>query len=177
MTDTDIPPAVYGMARRAFITEMDGQNMAATVDTLQYSTEQYRPGPYLKAEVLDRVTSLTRAEVDLRKLLRPDLDEADVAETLARWMLYIAGASIDVEKAIKAMLTSAIPEIEKAFAERVRLELVAHASSLRVLRPNNAVELDTHAYSEQRGWFAAANVVLKAAGMTYIGEREASHDG
>jgi len=163
MTHTDIPPGVYGMARRAFIGEINRQNMAATVETLQYSTEPYQPGPSLKAEVLDRTTSFMAAETNLRALLRPGLDEADVAETLARWMLYIAGASVNAEQLIKAMLTAATPEIEKAFAMRVDLEFRERAPAAAIVSELNPIKT-----AERAIWYAAGRLLLQAAGMAYM---------
>jgi hypothetical protein len=114
-TDTgpDVPDAVYHRARRAFITEIDRQNRHIDLAAMQLLPEQYTHGAHLKAEVLDRVFSIVNAEADLAALLRPGLPATALAEVLTRWMLLLCGGSIDAEKAIRAVLEAAIPEIDK----------------------------------------------------------------
>lgn len=126
MTDTPMRGPVYGAARRAF-TDVVRARQKDTAWQILGQAAILNPhdgagAQVMKLEAIERVTTLTAAENDLAKLLKPGLDEGDWAETMARWMLYLAGGTVDVDKAIDAMLEAVVPQIEADFAARLAKE-------------------------------------------------------
>lgn len=126
MTNTHNRGPVYGAARKAFIDMIQARQKQTAWDILgQAAMLNANDGvgaQMRKLEAIERVTTLVAAEHDLGKLLRPGLDEDDWAETMARWLLYLAGGTVDVDKALTAILDAVTPAIEADFAARLDKE-------------------------------------------------------
>lgn len=121
---------VFAAARRAFTHFVLDEARNSTASRLDYSGTTRES--MLKVEVLERISALTRAEADLSALLRPDLTEADFAETLARWMLYLAGGDVNVDRAITKVLEAVAPLIEQDMALKIAAVLEREAAPDRL---------------------------------------------
>lgn len=130
---------IFAGARRAFTDFVIDETRRAAERRLD--TSGTMRDAMLKVEVLERVSSLAHAEKDLAALLRPDLTEADFAETLARWMLYLAGGDVPVDIALTKVLEAVAPLIEQDLGLRIAAELERQASPDRIPNPMIAVLL------------------------------------
>lgn len=169
MTDTTIRGPVYGAARKAFIDMIQARQKQTSWDILgQAAMLNANDGvgaQMRKLEAIERVTTLVAAEHDLAKLLRPGLDEGDWAETMTRWLLYLAGGTVDIDKAITAILDAVTPQIEMAFAKRLADEFERRIAENQQLYADPTPEQKAAFANQNAAFDQAAQFALHSASL------------